>query len=662
MAAVWEQSRGLMAGRVTTIEDAVIGLLAGRSDLEARRDAERQAHKLAGSMGTFGRHRGSDLAREIEGLLQGSEPLAPDATLRLAELAVDLRGELERDEGRAPAVPAPGPGRGPEILVVDADQDFAHRVVEQALAGGLRATAVDNPVAARAAAEHNPVLVLVDPSVAGPGEEGLGLVAELSAAVPTSPVVVVADADAGFDRVTVSRAGGHSLLVKPVSPRALVDSVTRILGRLRSEATILVVDDDPTVAAFLHELLGTAGLHVEGVGDSRRMWPALDELRPDLLVLDLDMPDIDGLELCRMVRRDPVWSDLPVVFLTGTDDAEWVREMFSAGADDHVRKPMVAEDVVTRITNRLERSRALRSRADADSRSALATTAAFTSEVDRLLALARRQGTPLAVAVAELDGLAVVADGRHGRSVAAGALASASRLLSRSARPEDVVGWAGEQRLGIAMYGHEITAAVERLARFSEAVRAEAVVAGDGGPVRVTVSLGVAAFPRDGEGTAALLLAAGEALGRARDEGGDRVVATAGTEADRAGLVDVLVVDDDEAMGALLMHALATRGYRSEWIRDGAEAAGMLVDRKALGARVVLLDVGLPGLDGLSVLRRLGENGVLRSTRVIMLTLRSSDAEVVEALDLGAFDHVAKPFSLPVLLHRIRRALDAPPT
>jgi DNA-binding response OmpR family regulator len=71
--------------------------------------------------------------------------------------------------------------------------------------------------------------------------------------------------------------------------------------------------------------------------------------------------------------------------------------------------------------------------------------------------------------------------------------------------------------------------------------------------------------------------------------------------------------------------------------------------------------VGLPGLDGLSVLRKLAEAGVLRSTRVIMLTLRSSDAEVLEALELGAFDHVAKPFSVPVLLHRIARALDSLP-
>ena len=73
----------------------------------------------------------------------------------------------------------------------------------------------------------------------------------------------------------------------------------------------------------------------------------------------------------------------------------------------------------------------------------------------------------------------------------------------------------------------------------------------------------------------------------------------------------------------------------------------------------MLLDVGLPGLDGLSVLRHLGQRGRLGTTRVVMLTVRANEGEVLEALDLGAFDHVAKPFSLAVLMHRVRRAVEA---
>ncbi|MEJ7787594.1 MAG: response regulator, partial [Solirubrobacteraceae bacterium] len=73
--------------------------------------------------------------------------------------------------------------------------------------------------------------------------------------------------------------------------------------------------------------------------------------------------------------------------------------------------------------------------------------------------------------------------------------------------------------------------------------------------------------------------------------------------------------------------------------------------------RLALLDVDLPGLDGLSVLRRLRRGGALDRLRVIMLTARATESEVLEALELGAYDHVAKPFSVPILMQRIEQAL-----
>lgn len=655
MEAVWQQSRALMAGRVSTIEDAVAGLLSGATDRNARRTAEREAHKLAGSMGTFGRHRGSELAREIESLLQGSGPLLPATTLRLSALAVDLRGELEKGAPPSPPLQMPPLEREEEILVVDADADFAHRVVEEALACGLRASAVADAAAARAATTRGrPALILVDAALAGVGDEGLALVAELSAACPTASVVVASGPARGLSRVAVSRAGGHSVLDKRDSPRAVAGALARILRR-RLDARILVVDDDPAVAAFLDELLRSRGIHVEGVSEPRRVWTALDELRPDLLVLDLDLPDIDGLELCRMIRRDSTWSDLPIVFLTGTEERERVRELFTAGADDHIPKPIVAEDVVARIANRLERSRARWTTPG----TALASAPVFAGEVSGLLALARRRHKSVVLAVAAVDGLDELAD-RQGRAAADQALVTAAKLLARSAWPGDVIGWAAERHLGLAMYEQDVTTALERLGRFLEAVRDEEITLADRGPFRVSASVGVSVFPRDGEGATALLAAAIAALRRAQDPGG--VVTTASlTPSGAEGSLDVLLIDDDEALGVLLMHSLGSRGYKAEWVRDGTMAAAMLVEHKALGARVILLDVGLPGLDGLSVLRRLSETGRLSSTRVIMLTLRSSDAEILESLDLGAFDHVAKPFSLPVLLHRIRRALDSLP-
>lgn len=108
----------------------------------------------------------------------------------------------------------------------------------------------------------------------------------------------------------------------------------------------------------------------------------------------------------------------------------------------------------------------------------------------------------------------------------------------------------------------------------------------------------------------------------------------------------------------MLIESLETRGHRTRWLNDGQEAVAALSGAAPeISPSLLLLDVDLPGLDGLSVLRRLARDDVLSRTRVIMLTARAGEAEVVEALELGAFDHVAKPFSVPVLMQRVRRAL-----
>lgn len=122
--------------------------------------------------------------------------------------------------------------------------------------------------------------------------------------------------------------------------------------------------------------------------------------------------------------------------------------------------------------------------------------------------------------------------------------------------------------------------------------------------------------------------------------------------------VDVVIVEDDPLLAELLGHALTTRGYRFRLFTDGQAAAAELAGSPAaLRSRVVLLDVDLPALNGFGVLRQMAMAENFAATRVIMLTAHSSETEIVNAIELGAFDHVAKPFSVPVLMQRVRRAL-----
>jgi DNA-binding response OmpR family regulator/HPt (histidine-containing phosphotransfer) domain-containing protein len=120
---------------------------------------------------------------------------------------------------------------------------------------------------------------------------------------------------------------------------------------------ILAVDDDPVFLSSLPPMLSPWGMAVTPLLDPGQFWQVLKATLPDLLILDIEMPGCDGIELCQAVRNDAQWQSLPVLFLTARPDA--AAQVFAAGADDYVVKPVLGPELITRITNRLERSQLL---------------------------------------------------------------------------------------------------------------------------------------------------------------------------------------------------------------------------------------------------------------------------------------------------------------
>jgi len=641
LASIWAASRNVLEEQAKVIERAVVAGIEGRLGLETQREAWREAHKLAGSLGTFGFDDAGGLARALELALAPTEVLDASQALDLAGLVVDLQIEMARPPAQPPPEPTAWPADDdkPSVLVVDADADRPRRVVEAAARQGLRSALAPTLGAARQLiATAPPDVVVVDDGV--DGDDLAAFLAEMACHHPViATIVLVTHADVS-ERVRAARGGAGAVLEKPVPPEAVVRSVSRLLEREQAISTVLVVEDDPALSVLIGELLGTKSLAVASLDDAGQLWLALEAVMPDLVLLDNDMAGVDGISLCRAMRSDERWAPMPLVFLSERGSPEVVREMFAAGADDFVSKPVSGDDLVTRVANRIQRSRVQSERPDIDVATGLPDADAFVRDASRLLNLARQDARPAVLAVAELD------------PPGEPAVAAFGRLLGQVAGDEDTVGaWAGG-RVAALLYGTTASEAQVRLEQALPTARAAA------GGTASRVSVGLAACPEDGSDFGALGVAAEAALERARRANGDSVEVHEASVRGPAEVVDVLLVDDDEALGTLVVHALSGRGMSVRWLRDGAEAVALL-DGLAFRARAVLLDVGLPGLDGLSVLRHLAQSGRLGETRVVMLTVRSNEGEVLEALDLGAFDHVAKPFSLAVLMHRVRRAIEA---
>ena len=103
---------------------------------------------------------------------------------------------------------------------------------------------------------------------------------------------------------------------------------------------VLVVDDDPTMRLLAGRALTAMGMTVEEAEDGQQ---ALDSIRtspPDLLILDIELPDQDGLEICRTVRELPGGAEIPVLILTGRNDPEVIDQAVQAGASDFIHKPI----------------------------------------------------------------------------------------------------------------------------------------------------------------------------------------------------------------------------------------------------------------------------------------------------------------------------------
>jgi diguanylate cyclase (GGDEF)-like protein len=664
--AVFEKTRGDLARRVETLEETVAAMREGKLDESLRARAERDAHKLAGSLGMFGFPRGSELARELEQALDVPDGPAPSEAPRLAELVLALRSEL--DDAPAGPVDVKHADRaddadrpvsdGRALLLVSPDPVLTERLSVEALRRRLRPRSAHSSAAARRlAATEPPDAAVLDLDFSEGNQEGLELLVDLAGYEPPVPVVVLTGSEDLVDRVEVARRGGRGFIQRSQPASEVVDAVGETIERRgRVAAKLLAVDDDPAISEALAALLAPIGLEVTTLNDPRRFWERLEAIKPDLLVLDLDMPDLDGIDLCRAVRADVRFGRLPVLFLTARSDAGSVQRIFEAGADDYVSKPIVGPELVTRIQNRLERVHLLRELAERDSLTGVASRRRSTAALEDLIALADRFGQPLSVALIDLDNFKKLND-RLGHAAGDAALRRIGAMLTAAFRGEDVIGrWGGEEFV-VGTYGMVRDDGIQRVAEVLESFRTEQFNGRDGRSARVSFSAGVAEFPLDGRDLTDLYRAADEALYRAKAEGRNRVF-PAGSPRSASQHPDVVVVEDDSALASLLVESLETRGHRTRWLDDGQEAVAALAGASPdISPDLILLDVDLPGLDGLSVLRRLAHDDVLSDTRVIMLTARAGEAEVLEALELGAFDHVAKPFSVPVLMQRVRRAL-----
>jgi diguanylate cyclase (GGDEF)-like protein len=303
---------------------------------------------------------------------------------------------------------------------------------------------------------------------------------------------------------------------------------------------ILVADDEPVNLALIKRRLEWEEYHVETAADGGEAVEAAKRVLPDLIILDVMMPVLDGLGACRLLKEDPSTRDIPVIFLSALDDTDTKVNALSLGANDYISKPFRVEELLARVAVaiRLKRERdllqesaeELRRRAEAASE--MSMTDALTGLLNRYglqralqreLSEARRYARPLSCLLLDVDFFKAIND-THGHAAGDAALMQAARVLTESVRGSDVVCRYGGEEFLVLAPETDARGALSLAEKIRLSVSTRLFGDGGGRAFALTLSAGVAEL-RPGESGNDMIARADLALYQAKQYGRDRVEA-----------------------------------------------------------------------------------------------------------------------------------------
>ncbi len=329
-------------------------------------------------------------------------------------------------------------------------------------------------------------------------------------------------------RVAAAHAGASLYLPKPVDAYGFGAAVEQMLALGRDEKMrVLVVDDDAEFAACVAAVLEPHGITVRTALDATHLIELLEEVQPDLVPARCHAAaEQSGWDAIRIMRAMPEWRDVPILFLTARGDLESRIAAFEAGADDYLAKPLVPEELLSRVRVRLDRRRLLRETTERDPLLAV--------HVARRIARRARQSPlrgaapfacTLSLAMLDIDRFKLVNDTHGSRGRRSRAHGSRpGRLLTARFRLEDLRGrWGGEEFV-IAFPNEPVETAAVVLSRVLEEFGNLPFHSERGELFFVSFSAGISSFPADGATVDALIRAADRRLYSAKRGGRAHVV------------------------------------------------------------------------------------------------------------------------------------------
>lgn len=495
---------GQLPEKIRQIEDACAGYQS-RLDEETLHALHRMVHGLTGSGATFGFAELSQVARVLEEYLKNlvnRKSPANDENFAEIHLQIECLRQAASSADSPPYAPPvlmATPSEAAEsistklVYLVEDESALARELALQLSYFGYEALIFNRlNEFLRAMKTPRNVLVLMDIGFPGGSMGGVKAMREVQQGRDKPvPVMFISALDDVTARLEAVRVGGLAYFSKPVSIGVLVDKLDELTSAIPPQPyRVLIVDDSTSLANYHAAVLEQVGMVVRVVDKPLEALGPLREFSPDLILMDIYMPECSGLELARVIRQLESFVSIPIVYLTAENDLDKQLSAMSLGGDDFLTKPIKPEHLVSSVTSRIQRSRLLHSFMVRDSLTGLLNHTAIKDQLEREVARAKRENTPLAYAMVDIDHFKQVND-TYGHPVGDRVIKSLSRLLKQRLRETDVVGRYGGEEFAVIMSNTDGHAAIKVMDELRDAFSRLTHLA-EGKEFFVTFSCGIA--------------------------------------------------------------------------------------------------------------------------------------------------------------------------
>ncbi len=417
----------------------------------------REFHTLAGSGSSFGFPEVTRLAREIEHALQDgqtgtSESLADFVNQRIQALQAIARQEPTKAQPAEAQTMTDNAAlqENRRVFVYVDEPQHIDELQDQLQHYGYRVELFDSLARLQSALQQRLPGVMVV-SVQHLDEASRELLLQYQHNDLQVPVIILSRHNDTQHRLDAVRAGASAFFTWPLDYSRFIDTLDHLTSHsLPDPFRILIVDDAKSSADFYARTLQEAGMHTDTVNDPLDVIQHIQDFCPELILMDIYMPNCHGTELAAVIRQDESYVGTPVVYLSSETRADKQQIAMAQGGDDFLTKPIKPEHLVSAVRNRASRYRKLRSFMVRDSLTGLYNHTSTKELLAHELAQAVRNGSALSYVMLDIDHFKTVND-RYGHAMGDRVIKILARLLKQRLRCTDIIGRYGGEEFAIIL-------------------------------------------------------------------------------------------------------------------------------------------------------------------------------------------------------------------